>query len=272
MTFGRLRELNDGGTQRADFHVLAVIDAGPGPVAVDFHATRSKTGPRCGFRPARCTGGMKSPMWQGISCCSCRQRRSPTRPENWPPPLTRPRTGASPTPTGPSSTRRAAISSSKHPPRPVTPGQSCPKSCSPRSSPGRTRCTPKHGSPLRRSDCSAPAWKRTSGSITTPATTPVRWDTRPAPSPERYSRPPAAPRRRTSSNGSSWRPNGSSHTTASPPPAAPTYSVSPTHPASRCLPQDDRYAPGRVAGDGGRRVRASGSEHLAASSTRIRST
>ncbi|MFI2644469.1 AraC family transcriptional regulator [Streptomyces sp. NPDC018610] len=36
MTFGRLRELNDGGTQRADFHVLAVVDAGPGSVTVDF--------------------------------------------------------------------------------------------------------------------------------------------------------------------------------------------------------------------------------------------
>ncbi|MZG17628.1 AraC family transcriptional regulator, partial [Streptomyces sp. SID5914] len=36
MTFGRLRELNDGGTQRADFHVLAVIDTGPGSVTVDF--------------------------------------------------------------------------------------------------------------------------------------------------------------------------------------------------------------------------------------------
>ncbi|MEU6479110.1 helix-turn-helix transcriptional regulator [Streptomyces sp. NPDC047017] len=36
MTFDRLRELNDGGTQRADFHVLAVVDAGPGSVTVDF--------------------------------------------------------------------------------------------------------------------------------------------------------------------------------------------------------------------------------------------
>ncbi|MEU7427988.1 helix-turn-helix transcriptional regulator [Streptomyces sp. NPDC040750] len=36
MTFGRVRELNDGGTQRADFHVLAVVDAGHGSVAVDF--------------------------------------------------------------------------------------------------------------------------------------------------------------------------------------------------------------------------------------------
>ncbi|AIJ18192.1 transcriptional regulator [Streptomyces lividans TK24] len=36
MTFGRLRELNDGGTQRADFHVLAVVDAGRGSVTVDF--------------------------------------------------------------------------------------------------------------------------------------------------------------------------------------------------------------------------------------------
>ncbi|MFJ9123375.1 AraC family transcriptional regulator [Streptomyces sp. NPDC102340] len=36
MTFDRLRELNDGGTQRADFHVLAVIDSGSGSVTVDF--------------------------------------------------------------------------------------------------------------------------------------------------------------------------------------------------------------------------------------------
>ncbi|MFC9288454.1 helix-turn-helix domain-containing protein [Streptomyces sp. NPDC057052] len=37
MTFDRLRKLNDGGTQRADFHVLAVVDAGHGTVTVDFH-------------------------------------------------------------------------------------------------------------------------------------------------------------------------------------------------------------------------------------------
>ncbi|MEV1026799.1 AraC family transcriptional regulator [Streptomyces sp. NPDC050264] len=36
LTFHRLRELNDGGTQRADFHVLAVVDAGHGTVTVDF--------------------------------------------------------------------------------------------------------------------------------------------------------------------------------------------------------------------------------------------
>ncbi len=36
MTFSRLRELNDGGTQRADFHVLAIVDAGYGSVTVDF--------------------------------------------------------------------------------------------------------------------------------------------------------------------------------------------------------------------------------------------
>ncbi|MFH9426119.1 helix-turn-helix domain-containing protein [Streptomyces sp. NPDC017529] len=36
MTFERLRELNDGGTQRADFHVLAVVDTGHGSVTVDF--------------------------------------------------------------------------------------------------------------------------------------------------------------------------------------------------------------------------------------------
>lgn len=36
MTFDRLRTLNDGGTQRADFHVLAVVDAGHGSVSIDF--------------------------------------------------------------------------------------------------------------------------------------------------------------------------------------------------------------------------------------------
>ncbi|WP_369211387.1 helix-turn-helix domain-containing protein [Streptomyces flavofungini] len=36
LTFDRLRELNDGGTQRADFHVLALVDAGHGSVTVDF--------------------------------------------------------------------------------------------------------------------------------------------------------------------------------------------------------------------------------------------
>lgn len=36
MTFARLRELNDGGTQRADFHVLAIVDSGHGTVTVDF--------------------------------------------------------------------------------------------------------------------------------------------------------------------------------------------------------------------------------------------
>lgn len=45
LTFGRLRELNDGGTQRADFHVLAVVDAGHGSVTVDFaaHPLRQRT-------------------------------------------------------------------------------------------------------------------------------------------------------------------------------------------------------------------------------------
>lgn len=36
MTLNRLRTLNDGGTQRADFHVLAVIHAGHGSVSIDF--------------------------------------------------------------------------------------------------------------------------------------------------------------------------------------------------------------------------------------------
>ncbi|MFG2141098.1 helix-turn-helix domain-containing protein [Streptomyces sp. NPDC048650] len=45
MTFGRLRELNDGGTQRADFHVLAIVDAGHGAVTVDFslHPLRERS-------------------------------------------------------------------------------------------------------------------------------------------------------------------------------------------------------------------------------------
>lgn len=36
MTFERLRTLNDGGTQRADFHVVALVDAGAGSVVIDF--------------------------------------------------------------------------------------------------------------------------------------------------------------------------------------------------------------------------------------------
>ncbi|MFJ8487266.1 helix-turn-helix domain-containing protein [Streptomyces sp. NPDC094038] len=36
MTFERLREINDSGTQRADFHVLALVDEGEGTVTVDF--------------------------------------------------------------------------------------------------------------------------------------------------------------------------------------------------------------------------------------------
>ncbi|MFD4630820.1 helix-turn-helix domain-containing protein [Streptomyces sp. NPDC058284] len=45
MTFDRLREINDGGTQRADFHVLAVVDAGHGSVTVDFvrHPLRERS-------------------------------------------------------------------------------------------------------------------------------------------------------------------------------------------------------------------------------------
>ncbi|ROR35876.1 helix-turn-helix domain-containing protein [Kitasatospora cineracea] len=36
MTFRRLRDINDRGAQRADFHVLALVDEGDGTVAVDF--------------------------------------------------------------------------------------------------------------------------------------------------------------------------------------------------------------------------------------------
>lgn len=45
MPFDRLRRLNDGGTQRGDFHVLAVVERGCGSVAVDFveHELRPRT-------------------------------------------------------------------------------------------------------------------------------------------------------------------------------------------------------------------------------------
>ena len=36
MSFARLRKLNDGATQRADFYVIAVIDGGRGSVWIDF--------------------------------------------------------------------------------------------------------------------------------------------------------------------------------------------------------------------------------------------
>ena len=44
LTFERLRALNDGATQRADFHVVALVDAGRGAVSVDF--ARYAIGPR----------------------------------------------------------------------------------------------------------------------------------------------------------------------------------------------------------------------------------
>lgn len=43
LTFDRLRQLSDGGTQRADFHVVAVVDRGHGAVTVDFR--RHRLGP-----------------------------------------------------------------------------------------------------------------------------------------------------------------------------------------------------------------------------------
>ncbi|MFI1994481.1 helix-turn-helix domain-containing protein [Actinoplanes sp. NPDC020271] len=47
MTFARLRALNDGATQRADFHVLAFVRSGHGSVTADF-ATHP-LGPRSAF-------------------------------------------------------------------------------------------------------------------------------------------------------------------------------------------------------------------------------
>lgn len=38
LSFARLRRLNDGHTQRGDFHVLALIDGGRGRVTIDFRA------------------------------------------------------------------------------------------------------------------------------------------------------------------------------------------------------------------------------------------
>lgn len=42
MTFDRLRTLNDGGTQRADFHILACVHNGSGSVMIDFVTYRLK--------------------------------------------------------------------------------------------------------------------------------------------------------------------------------------------------------------------------------------
>ena len=36
MSFATLRRLNDGSTQRADFHVLAVVRRGQGGISMDF--------------------------------------------------------------------------------------------------------------------------------------------------------------------------------------------------------------------------------------------
>jgi len=44
LTFDALRAMNSGGTQRADFHVLAVVDAGTGTVMVDFASYRLSPG------------------------------------------------------------------------------------------------------------------------------------------------------------------------------------------------------------------------------------
>jgi AraC-like DNA-binding protein len=44
LTFARLRSMNDGGTQRADFHVLAFVRAGTGTITVDFAQHRLSPG------------------------------------------------------------------------------------------------------------------------------------------------------------------------------------------------------------------------------------
>jgi len=44
MTFAELRERNDGGTQRADFHVIGFVDSGSAAVTVDFCPHRLEPG------------------------------------------------------------------------------------------------------------------------------------------------------------------------------------------------------------------------------------
>ncbi|NUU08182.1 helix-turn-helix transcriptional regulator [Leifsonia sp. C5G2] len=44
MTFERLRAVNAGGTQRADFHVVALVDSGRGTLTVDFQRHRLEAG------------------------------------------------------------------------------------------------------------------------------------------------------------------------------------------------------------------------------------
>lgn len=44
MDFARLRALNDGATQRADFYVVAVVDGGRGAVSIDFQRYRLAPG------------------------------------------------------------------------------------------------------------------------------------------------------------------------------------------------------------------------------------
>lgn len=71
MSFERLRDLNDGGTQRADFHVMAVGEQGHGSLSVDFeHVALSP-------RTALCIAPGAVHRWEdgGDSLLVC--RRSP---------------------------------------------------------------------------------------------------------------------------------------------------------------------------------------------------
>jgi len=65
MPFQMLRRLNDGATQRGDFHVLAVVERGRGSVSIDFTTPRWSHGRWSRFVPGSCTGGTTSPTSSG---------------------------------------------------------------------------------------------------------------------------------------------------------------------------------------------------------------
>jgi AraC family transcriptional activator of pobA len=77
MTFDRLRELNDGGTQRADFHVLAFIDAGHGAVTVDFLQHPSPHASSATWPPGR---ACESPHWRSARTPSATPSAGGSRP------------------------------------------------------------------------------------------------------------------------------------------------------------------------------------------------
>lgn len=234
MTFDRLRELNDGGTQRADFHVLAVVDAGHGSVTVDFlrHPLQERSAvwiaPGAVHRWDDIAGVAGHVMLfvptAPVTHATRELVASPDLVAHW----------CIPDADWPfvDTARDHLLLEASAPPGDIS--TELPEIL---LSALVARLRPPHAEArsinpvfqLFRSSVDAHFrehhdvgyYARTLGYS-------------PAPSQERCSRSPAAARRRTSSIGSSWKPNGSSHTTASPRPPAPTRSASPTRPTSRC--------------------------------------